>query len=122
MQISRRVFGAGVASGVASLAAPVVFGQSQKVKIGVLTDMSGPTSAVLGVGSVDGARMAIEDFGKTVAGMQIEMIYADHQNKPDIGSSTARRWFDEEGVDMPLDLGNSAVAIACQQLPKTRTR
>lgn len=118
----RKLMVSGAAGMAASLAAPLAIGQSQKLKIGVLTDMSGALSAVLGTGSVDGARMAIEDFGKTVAGMPIELVFADHQNKADIGSATARRWFDQEGVDMLLDLGSSAVAIACQTIAKDKNK
>jgi branched-chain amino acid transport system substrate-binding protein len=121
MKLSRRGFNTAAIAAMAQVAAPV-FAQSQKIKIGVLTDMSGALSAVLGMGSVDGARMAIEDFGKTVAGMPIELVFADHQNKPDIGSATARRWFDEEQVDLLLDLGSSGVAIACQTIARDKNK
>ena len=121
MKLSRRGFNAAAVAAMAQVAAPT-FAQAQKVKIGVLTDMSGALSAVLGQGSVDGARMAIEDFGKTVAGMPIELVFADHQHKPDIGSSVARRWFDEEQVDLLLDLGSSAVAIACQTIARDKNK
>jgi branched-chain amino acid transport system substrate-binding protein len=90
------------------------------LKIGVLTDMSGILASALGPGSVDGARMAVEDFGGTMFGKRIELIFADHQNKPDIGSGIARRWFDQEGVDVIADVGNSAVALAIRELVQSK--
>ena len=66
--------------------------------------------------------MAVEDFGGSVAGMPVEVVFADHQNKPDIGSAIARRWLDQEGVDLITDLGNSAVAIACQSIVKEKNK
>ncbi|MDN5843820.1 MAG: ABC transporter substrate-binding protein [Alcaligenaceae bacterium] len=87
------------------------------VKIGVLGDMSGMySSGFSGSGAVDAVRMAVEDFGGTVLGKKIEVVFADHQNKADIGSATARQWFDTEHVDMITDLTNSSVALAVQQL------
>jgi branched-chain amino acid transport system substrate-binding protein len=86
------------------------------VKIGVLSDMSGVYKALEGPGAVVAARMAIEDFGGEVLGQPIELVSADHQNKPDIGASTAREWIDAEGVDMITALDNSAVALAVQNL------
>ena len=70
------------------------------VKIGVLTDMSGQFSHESGEGAVTAVRMAIEDFGGKVLGKPIELVVADHQNKPDIASGIARKWFDVENVDM----------------------
>lgn len=88
------------------------------VKIGVLSDMSGPFSDVAGRGSLEAAKMAVEDFGPTVLGKPIEVISGDHQNKADIGSTIARKWFDVDGVDMITDLTNSAVALAVQAITK----
>src|SRR5690606_1002565 len=73
-----------------------------------------------GVTSVDAARMAVEDFGGTVLGKKIEILSADHQNKPDVASGIARQWFDVEGVDAIADLTNSAVALAVQGLAQER--
>lgn len=92
------------------------------VRIGVLTDMSSALSDTLGPGSVEGARMAIEDFGGTVLGRNIELFSADHQNKADIGSNIARRWFDTNDVRLIVDLGNSAVALAVQGIAKDKDR
>jgi len=95
---------------------------AKPLKIGVLTDMTGILSSSLGAGSVDGARMAIEDFGKTVNGRPIELIYADHQNKPDIGSAIARKWLDVEGVEAIMDIGNSAVGLAVRELVQAKDK
>jgi branched-chain amino acid transport system substrate-binding protein len=88
----------------------------QGVKIGVLNDQSGTFADYGGKGSVEAAKMAIEDFGGSVLGRQIELVSADHQNKPDLASAIARRWYDAEGVDMITDLTLSSVALAVQQI------
>lgn len=92
------------------------------VKVGVLTDLSGFLAQALGPGSVDGARMAIEDFGGQVLGKKIELVFADHQNKPDVGLATARKWYDSDGVDVIADIGNSAVGLGVQELAKNRKK
>src|SRR5262245_52410332 len=74
------------------------------VKIGVLTDMSGPASDATGNGSLTAAQMAVEDFGGTVLGAPISVISADSQLKPDIGAGIARRWYDTEQVDLIVDV------------------
>jgi branched-chain amino acid transport system substrate-binding protein len=89
---------------------------AQGVKIGVLNDQSGVYADFGGKWSVEAAKMAIEDFGGSVLGEKIELVSADHQNKPDLASAIARRWYDAEGVDMITDLGNSSVALAVQQI------
>jgi branched-chain amino acid transport system substrate-binding protein len=88
----------------------------QGVKVGVLNDQSGTFADYGGKGSVEAAKMAIEDFGGSVLGRQIELVSADHQNKPDLASAIARRWYDAEGVDMITDLTLSSVALAVQQI------
>ena len=75
-----------------------------RVKIGIMNDQSGPYSALAGLGSVEAARMAVEDFGGTVLDAPIEIVSADHQNKADVGSTIARRWYDTEQVDSIMDL------------------
>jgi branched-chain amino acid transport system substrate-binding protein len=92
------------------------------VRIGVLNDQSGVYSAATGLGSVEAAKMAVEDFGGAVNGARIEVINADHQNKPDIGSSIANRWIDTEGVDTIADLGNTAVALAVVDIAKSKNK
>src|SRR5260221_5495615 len=88
------------------------------VKIGVLTDLSGPASDAPGEGWVLGAQMAVEDFGGTVAGRKIEVVSAIHQHKPDIGSAIARRWYETEQVDLILDVPLSAVGLAVQEVAR----
>ena len=90
-----------------------------KVKIGVLTDLSGPYEQNSGVGSVEAAKIAADEFGNKVNGVPIEIVSADHQNKPDIGAAIARRWFDLDQVDAVTDLVNSAVGFAVLEIAKT---
>jgi branched-chain amino acid transport system substrate-binding protein len=92
------------------------------VRIGILNDQSGVFADSTGTGSTDAARMAAEDFGSKVAGMPIEIIAADHQNRPDIGAGIAKRWFDVEGVDAIADLGNSAVALAVNEIARDKNK
>jgi branched-chain amino acid transport system substrate-binding protein len=92
------------------------------VKIGVLTDMSGQFSHESGEGAVTAVRMAIEDFGGKVLGKPIELVVADHQNKPDIASGIARKWFDVDKVDMIANLINSSIALSVTQLAKEKDR
>ncbi len=113
----------------AALASPLVLparaqGQVSDgvVKIGVLNDMSGTFSDQQGMGDVVSARMAVEDFGGRVLGAPIEVIFGDLQNRADVGMAVARRWYDQEKVDMILGLGNSAVALAVQPLTQERNR
>lgn len=96
--------------------------QTPPVKIGVLNDQSGPYSTQTGSGSVLAARMAVEDFGPTVLGRPIEVIAGDHQNKPDIGATLAKRWFDQDGVAVILDVPTSSVALAVQDIAKQAKR
>ena len=91
------------ASGVLA-GAPV---SAQGVKIGILNDQSGAYADFGGKGSIEAANMAIEDFGGSVLGQKIELVTADHQNKPDLAGNIARRWYDAEGVDMITDLTTS---------------
>lgn len=92
------------------------------VKIGVLTDMNGPASTPSGQGSVTAAQMAVEDFGGNVLGKPIEVIIGDHQLKPDVGASIARRWYDVDKVDLILDVPVSAVGLAVQNVATERKR
>ncbi len=92
------------------------------IKIGVLADMSSLYADLGGPGSVAAAKMAAEDFGGTVLGKKIEIVSADHQNKPDIGASIARQWFDQDGVDMITDLTTSSVALAVQEVARQKNK
>ncbi|HET7889182.1 MAG TPA: ABC transporter substrate-binding protein [Bradyrhizobium sp.] len=92
------------------------------VKIGVLTDMNGPASTATGKGSLTAAQMAIDDFGRQVAGKPIQLVSGDHQNKPDIGATLARRWYDVEQVDLIVDVPVSAVGLAVQNVASEKHR
>ncbi|MDX6749425.1 ABC transporter substrate-binding protein [Geminicoccaceae bacterium 1502E] len=93
-----------------------------KIKIGVLNDQSSLYADLSGQGSVLAARMAVEDFGGSVNGTPVEIIFADHQNKADIGSNIARQWYDVEQVDAIADVPNSAVALAVSQITRDKNK
>ncbi|MGA2943610.1 MAG: ABC transporter substrate-binding protein [Xanthobacteraceae bacterium] len=97
-------------------------GSDQPVKIGVLNDQSGIYADLAGPGSVEAARMAIEDFGGQALGKPVELVAADHQNKADIGASIVRSWYDQDGVDMTVDFSNSSVALAVQAMTKDKQK
>src|ERR1700755_3492143 len=92
------------------------------VKIRILNDQSGVYADYGGKYSVEAAKMAVEDFGDSVLGQKIELITADHQNKPDLAAAIARRWYDAEGVDMITELTTSSVALAVQDLSKDKKK
>jgi branched-chain amino acid transport system substrate-binding protein len=92
------------------------------VKIGVLTDLSGPASTATGQGSVTAAQMAVEDFGGKVLGKPITVISADHQIKPDIAAGIARQWYDVDQVDLIVDVPVSAVGLAVQSIANDRKK
>ena len=114
-----KVLPAAVAACGLVLSAPAF---AQGVKIGILNDQSGVYADYGGKYSVEAARMAIEDFGGEVLGQKIEMITGDHQNKPDLATSIARRWYEVEGVDMITELTTSSVALAVQELSKEKKK
>jgi branched-chain amino acid transport system substrate-binding protein len=95
---------------------------SDPVKVGVLTDLSGPYAAITGKGSVAAARMATEDFGGSVLGKPIELVAADHQGKPDVGASIARQWYEAHGVDAIFDGAGSSVALAVLEIARARNK
>jgi branched-chain amino acid transport system substrate-binding protein len=101
------------------IAAPA---SAQGVKIGVLNDQSGVYADFGGKYSVEAAKMAIEDFGGELLGQKIEMVTADHQNKPDLATTIARRWYEVENVDMITELTTSSVALAVQELSKEKKK
>ncbi|MGE3539608.1 MAG: ABC transporter substrate-binding protein [Candidatus Tectimicrobiota bacterium] len=90
------------------------------VKIGVLNDQSSLYADISGQGSVLAARMAVEDFAGKVAGMPVEVVFADHQNKPDIGTSLARQWLERDGVDVIVDVPTSSVALAVNEVVRDK--
>jgi branched-chain amino acid transport system substrate-binding protein len=95
---------------------------SRSVKLAVLNDQSGQYADAAGPAAVEVARMAIADFGGKLLGQPIELVFADHQNKADVASSIARRWIDTENVDVILDIGNSAVALALSELVRDKNK
>jgi branched-chain amino acid transport system substrate-binding protein len=103
------------------LATPAL-SQQIPIKFGVLNDRSGLYADLAGEGSVVAARMAIEDFKAADKGIKAEVISADHQNKPDVGATIARRWYDQEGVDVILDVPTSSVALAVHQLTREKNK
>ncbi|HVO16963.1 MAG TPA: ABC transporter substrate-binding protein [Alphaproteobacteria bacterium] len=92
------------------------------IKIGVLNDRSGLYADLSGEGSVIAARMAVEDFGAAKKGMKVEIVSADHQNKPDVGSNIARQWFDVDKVDVIVDVPNSGVALAVNEVAREKNK
>ena len=108
--------------GIVSLAASPARAQISDgvVKIGVLNDQSSLYADLAGQGSVVAARMAVEDFGAEKKGMKVEIVSADHQNKPDVGSSIARQWLDVDKVDVIVDVPNSGVALALNQIVRDK--
>lgn len=113
----------------AALALAPVLGSAQQgklsgdaVKIGVLTDMSGLYADYGGPGALAAARLAVQDFGGKMFGRNIEVVNADHQNKPDIAKNVTQQWFDRDGVDMTVENLNSSVALAVQALGKEKNK
>ncbi|MSP48151.1 MAG: ABC transporter substrate-binding protein [Alphaproteobacteria bacterium] len=92
------------------------------LKIGVLNDQSGLYADVTGQGSVIAARMAVEDFGAAAKGIKVEIVFADHQNKPDVGSAIVRQWIDRDGVDVIADVPTSSVALAVNEIVKEKNK
>jgi branched-chain amino acid transport system substrate-binding protein len=113
---------------VASLAfaAAALFGtpaQAQvNVKIGVMNDMSSLYADISGPGAITAAKMAVEDFNPAAHGMKVEIVSADHQNKPDIGASIVRQWYDAEGVDVVVDVPTSSVALAVTDIAREKNK
>jgi branched-chain amino acid transport system substrate-binding protein len=106
---------------VTLMAAPAL-AQQISVKAGVLNDRSGLYADLAGEGSVIAARMAVEDFKAADKGIKVEIVSADHQNKPDVGSTIARQWYDQDGVDLILDVPTSSVALAVSQITKEKNK
>ena len=114
---------AAAAAAVALIAAPAVAEISDgKVKIGILNDQSGVYADFGGLGSVEAAKMAVEEFGGKVLDAPIEVVSADHQNKADIASNIARQWYDTEQVDSIMELTSSSVGLAVQALSAEKKR
>jgi branched-chain amino acid transport system substrate-binding protein len=122
MTLSRRTVMTAAASALTIPAVPRLSrAQSATIKIGVLNDQSGPYTNTGGATSVICAKQAVEEFANS-QGLTVEVIAADHQNKPDLAVSIARQWFDREGVDMLLDVPTSSVALALQSVVREKNK
>jgi branched-chain amino acid transport system substrate-binding protein len=117
MKLKRTLIAAAIAALAGTANAQVSDGV---IKIGVMSDMSSLYADIGGPGSVVAAKMAIEDFGAAKKGMKVEVLSADHQNKADVGSSIANQWYDVDKVDVIVDVPNSAVALAINEITKKR--
>ncbi|MFG1225071.1 ABC transporter substrate-binding protein [Xanthobacter autotrophicus DSM 597] len=109
-----------VAASLAAAQTPKI--SDDVVKIGLIEDMSGVYADITGMGAVTAAKMAVEEFGGKVLGKPIEVVFADHQNKADIGGAIARRWFDSENVDAILDVASSSPALAALEVAKDKKK
>ena len=121
MNVSRRTL---LAAASAS-AIPLVGARAQdkpKLKIGCLTDLSGPYKDLAGPGAVAAVNQALSEFGVSGKGFDVEVLSADHQNKPDVGATLARQWFDRDGVDVIVEVANSGVALAVAGVAKEKNK
>ncbi len=120
MKIDRRtLLTAAAAAGIPLIGARA---QTPSLKIGVLTDLSGPYKDLAGPVAVQCVTQALEDFGVSGKGMTVDVISADHQNKPDVGAGIARQWFDQNGVDLIVEVANSGVALAVAGVAKEKNK
>lgn len=111
-----------VVAALATNILPAMAADLPTFKVGVLNDQSGLYADIAGPGAVEAAKMAVEDFAPEKHGFKVEVIAADHQNKPDIGASIARKWFDVEQVDVVADVPTSSVALAVSQIAKDKDK
>jgi len=113
---------ASLAFAFAALIGTAAQAQETTVKIGVLTDMSSLYADATGPGSLVAAKMAVQDFNPAAHGLKVEVVSADHQNKPDVGSNIARQWFDVDHVDAIVDVPNSGVALAVSEVTREKNK
>ncbi len=123
MRLTRRELMGSAAAAAAATILPVgrARAQTPTIKLGVLTDLSGPYKDLGGPVAVDCARLAVADYA-AAKGIAVEIVQADHQNKPDVGAEIARKWFDQEGVDVVLDVPNSGVSLAIAGVAKEKNK
>ncbi|HEX3574280.1 MAG TPA: ABC transporter substrate-binding protein [Rhodopila sp.] len=124
MNVTRRTVTLGGLAASAA-AAPLRAGRAQAkpaLKIGCLTDMSGPYKDLAGPGAVAATRQAIAEFGVAAKGFTVEVLTADHLNKPDVGTTIARQWFDRDGVDVIVEVANSGVALAVAGVAREKNK
>lgn len=122
MNLSRRSLVLGSAAVAAGTVIRPAFSQAPSIKIGVLADFSGLYTDLLGLPGVECAKQAVEEFVAKKPGFNVEVVYADHQNKADVGAAITRRWFDNEGVDMVIAGPNSSVGLAASFVCKERDK
>jgi branched-chain amino acid transport system substrate-binding protein len=123
MFMSRRSVAFGSLASAAALGVRSAVGQAMPtLKIGCLTDMSGPYKDLAGPGAVAALQQALEEFGVSGKGFKVETVVADHLNKPDVGTSIARQWFDRDGVDLIVEVANSGVALAVAGVAKEKNK
>lgn len=120
MNLSRRNVTLGGLASAAVATAPVRAQGVPAIKIGCLTDMSGPYKDLAGPGAVAAARQAVQEFG--AKGFNVEVLFADHLNKPDVGATVSREWFDRDGVDVIVEVANSGVALAVAGVAKEKNK
>ncbi len=108
--------------GAGPLAAQTTAKPQPPIRIGVLTDLSGSLADLSGKGSVEAVKMAVEDFGASVLDRKVEVVAADHQNKADVGTQIAADWYDNQNVEVIIDLPNSAVMLAIQEMTKRKNK
>ena len=121
MKLQMRITG-GLAFALAALLGTAAQAEDITVKLGVLNDMSSLYSDIGGQGSVVAAKMAIADFNPAAHGMKVELVNADHLNKPDVGTNIARQWFDVDHVDAIIDVPTSSVALAVNEVVREKNR
>src|SRR6516165_2746258 len=121
MKLQMRITG-GLAFALAALLGTAAQAEDITVKLGVLNDMSSLYSDIGGQGSVVAAKMAIADFNPAAHGMKVELVNADHLNKPDVGTNIARQWFDVDHVDAIIDVPTSSVALAVTEVVREKNR
>ncbi len=121
MTISRRA-ALGFGATLAGLGAVPARAQQPVLKLGVMTDMSGPFVDITGPGSVAGTRMAVQEAMAAMPGLRVEVIVADHQNKPDVSANLARQWIDRDGVDVLVDVPGSSAALAVAGICKEKNK
>jgi len=118
----KRLYSMAVVAGALACGTAHAQSADDVTKIGILNDMSGLYSDISGPGSVVAAKMAVEDFGAAQKGMKVEIVSADHQNKPDVGTNIARQWIDVDKVDVIVDVPTSSVALAISEVVREKNK
>src|ERR1700693_4078271 len=118
----KRLYSIAVVAGALACGTAHAQSADDVTKIGILNDMSGLYSDITGPGSVVAAKMAVEDFGAAQKGMKVEIVSADHQNKPDVGTNIARQWIDVDKVDVIVDVPTSSVALAINEIVREKNK